>query len=77
MKGNYGLISVLSFGYGNHACPGRFIAIRLLKMMLCRLLLQYEFEWDFKGPGDEPARFVIEGASLPNITQKIRVRRRT
>jgi hypothetical protein len=50
------------------------VAIRLLKIMLCRLLLDYDLSWDRKG--GEPPRFLIEGASVPNITEKITVKRR-
>ncbi|CAJ2504433.1 Uu.00g118270.m01.CDS01 [Anthostomella pinea] len=67
--------SNLTFGYGNHACPGRFIAIRLLKVLLTRLLLEYEFSWDVIG--EPPPRFVLEGISFPNVGQRITVRRPT
>jgi cytochrome P450 len=33
------------FGYGNHACPGRFYAIRKIKLVLGKLLMDYEFQW--------------------------------
>jgi len=33
----------LHFGYGKHACPGRFFASYELKMVLAELLLNYEF----------------------------------
>ncbi|EAW11043.1 cytochrome P450 [Aspergillus clavatus NRRL 1] len=35
----------LQFGYGNHACPGRFYAIRKIKLVLGKLLMDYEFQW--------------------------------
>ncbi|KAF2258646.1 cytochrome P450, partial [Lojkania enalia] len=65
----------LAFGYGNHACPGRFIAVRLLKIMMCRLIIDYEISWDREGDG--PPRYVLEGASVPNWTQKIALRKRS
>jgi cytochrome P450 len=34
----------LSFGLGKHACPGRFCAIREMKMMLAYILMNYEIE---------------------------------
>lgn len=34
----------LTFGYGNHACPGRFFAANEIKMVLVRLLLQYDIK---------------------------------
>lgn len=35
-------IDSLGFGLGNQACPGRFLAVNNLKLMMARLLL----EWD-------------------------------
>ncbi|KAF2464865.1 cytochrome P450 monooxygenase-like protein [Lindgomyces ingoldianus] len=32
----------LSFGYGRHACPGRFFATNEIKMILSRLVLEYD-----------------------------------
>lgn len=62
------------FGYGNHACPGRFIAVRLLKILLARLLLDYDLSWEREG--GEPPRLTFEGMSFPNVTQEITLRRR-
>jgi cytochrome P450 len=33
-----------SFGFGNHACPGRVFAANELKLALCHLLLKYDWE---------------------------------
>ena len=32
----------LSWGYGRHACPGRFFAANEIKMILSKVLMQYE-----------------------------------
>ena len=37
--------STLGFGYGNQACPGRYFAVNEIKMMLARLLLEFEFKF--------------------------------
>ena len=34
----------MGFGYGNHACPGRFFAANEIKILLCHLLLKYDFK---------------------------------
>ncbi|KAI0124115.1 hypothetical protein BJ170DRAFT_72948 [Xylariales sp. AK1849] len=34
----------LSFGFGSQACPGRNIAVSVVKMVVSRLLLDYEFK---------------------------------
>lgn len=43
----------LTFGYGRHACPGRFFAANEIKMILARTLL----EWDIKNVGDSQERY--------------------
>jgi cytochrome P450 len=32
----------LAFGYGRHACPGRFLAATEIKIVLCHFLLKYD-----------------------------------
>ena len=32
------------FGYGPHACPGRFFATNEIKMLLARLILEFDFK---------------------------------
>jgi hypothetical protein len=34
----------LGFGYGKHACPGRFFAANEVKIALCHILLKYDFK---------------------------------
>ncbi|KAL6229511.1 hypothetical protein BDW75DRAFT_249631 [Aspergillus navahoensis] len=34
----------MGFGYGKHACPGRFLAGAETKIALCHILLKYDFE---------------------------------
>ncbi|KAF2851024.1 cytochrome P450 monooxygenase-like protein [Plenodomus tracheiphilus IPT5] len=34
----------LGFGYGRHACPGRFFATNEIKMILSRLILEYDIK---------------------------------
>jgi cytochrome P450 len=43
----------LGFGYGRHACPGRFFAANEIKMILARMVLEY----DIKMPGDAKERY--------------------
>ncbi|KAL4767466.1 cytochrome P450 [Aspergillus nidulans var. acristatus] len=38
-------IEYLGFGYGKHACPGRFLAANEIKVALCHLLLKYDFRF--------------------------------
>ncbi|CAF3472462.1 unnamed protein product [Fusarium graminearum] len=64
----------LGFGHGVHACPGRFLAANEIKILLCHLLLKY----DWKLPeGAEPkpsfVSFRIDGDKTTNLL----IRRRT
>lgn len=43
----------LTFGYGRHACPGRFFAANEIKMILACFILQY----DFKMPDSATERY--------------------
>jgi cytochrome P450 len=45
--------SSLTFGYGRHACPGRFFAVNEIKMIMATALLNYEF----KNSGGEVGRY--------------------
>ncbi|RMZ66215.1 ent-kaurene oxidase [Pyrenophora seminiperda CCB06] len=66
----------MSWGFGRHACPGRFYAIRLAKMVFMVLLSEYEFKWDGKPPTAHPASFEIEGQFLPNLQQRVCFRKK-
>ncbi|GAO19702.1 hypothetical protein UVI_02064330 [Ustilaginoidea virens] len=63
----------MGFGYGHHACPGRFFAAEEIKIALCHILLKYDFKL-VPGHSVEPVRF---GVSLTaNPTAKLAIRRR-
>ena len=34
----------MGFGYGNQACPGRFFAVDVIKIVLCHMLLKYDWK---------------------------------
>lgn len=58
------------FGYGRHACPGRFFAANEIKMILARLLLDY----DIGMPGGMMQRYkqVADGDFVnPDPTKEI------
>lgn len=63
----------VGFGHGQHACPGRFFAANELKILLCHIILKY----DWKLPEGQSSDFFHFGLSLvPNQEMKILVRRR-
>jgi cytochrome P450 len=43
----------MMFGYGRHACPGRFFAGNEIKLLLAKILLQY----DLRMPESETGRY--------------------
>ncbi|EUC27053.1 hypothetical protein COCCADRAFT_10237 [Bipolaris zeicola 26-R-13] len=60
----------LTFGYGRHACPGRFYAANEIKMILARLILDY----DIKMPNNERERHAqidVGKISLPDPTKML------
>lgn len=63
----------LAFGHGEHACPGRFFAAYEIKIILCHLLLKYDWEI-MPGSDDTPMVLGFTNASSP--TARIRIRRR-
>ncbi|KAF8965810.1 cytochrome P450 [Flammula alnicola] len=68
----------LSFGYGRHACPGRYFATCELKLILAHLLVTYDIK--FENDGVRPAdTWVSLGGLLscvPNANAKVLFRRR-
>ncbi|KAL1852790.1 hypothetical protein Daus18300_012034 [Diaporthe australafricana] len=66
----------LAFGYGNHGCPGRFFAVRLIKMIFVKLLVDYNFQSDWPHDGIPPG-LEMEGALIPNINARMEFTRRS
>nr|A0A1B4XBJ9.1 RecName: Full=Cytochrome P450 monooxygenase sdnB; AltName: Full=Sordarin/hypoxysordarin biosynthesis cluster protein B [Sordaria araneosa]BAV32146.1 cytochrome P450 monooxygenase [Sordaria araneosa] len=64
----------LTFGYGSQACPGRNIAITVLKMILSRILRDYEFKF---GDGQaRPQNIYLLEFIIPDPKAKLMVRKR-
>ena len=68
----------MSFGYGRHACPGRFFADCEIKMIMAYLLLNYEFRFAGSTEGIEgrPVSLMAETQCLPNHEAKVMVKGR-
>jgi cytochrome P450 len=66
---------LLRFGYGNHVCPGRFFAVRLIKVIFTKLIIEYDFQSDWKGTGVPPSLH-LEGSIIPHISARISLKRR-
>ncbi|KAM3500888.1 hypothetical protein MY11210_009451, partial [Beauveria gryllotalpidicola] len=63
----------LGFGHGDHACPGRFLAAREIKIALCHLLLKYD--WKLAGKSDVTPH-VLGTAYVDNPDLSLLFRRR-
>ncbi|KAI0418906.1 cytochrome P450 [Xylaria grammica] len=63
-----------AFGFGSQACPGRNYAVAVLKMVLSRMLTDYEFK--FK-PGDaKPKKYHLMEFIIPDPTATLMMRKR-
>ena len=66
--------TVLGFGHGKTACPGRFFASLVIKMSIVKLISEYEFEF-MPGEG-RPKSWVLHEFLFASPWDKIRIRRR-
>ncbi|PNS17537.1 Ent-kaurene oxidase [Sphaceloma murrayae] len=64
----------MTFGHGQHACPGRFFASNEIKIAMCFFLLKYDMKL-CEGEGRPPS-LEFEGSNLSNPKAKIQIRRR-
>lgn len=66
--------NTLHFGHGKYACPGRFFASNEIKVILCHMLLRYDFK--FPEGQTRPANRSYEEAFYPDPTVPILMRQR-
>ncbi|KAI3317745.1 cytochrome P450 [Xylariaceae sp. AK1471] len=66
--------TALGFGFGRSACPGRFFASLIIKMVFVKLLTEYEFSF-LPGEG-RPQTTSLHDFLITSPTQKILVKRR-
>jgi cytochrome P450 len=64
----------MHFGHGRYACPGRFLASDMIKMILGHWLLSYDME--FVGGGGRPASTTWHEVMFPDMKQKVRFSKR-
>ena len=64
--------SFLAWGHGRHACPGRFFAAHLMKIMLAHVLVTYDVE--AKGP--KPQGIARNEFPIPSLTATFDVKLR-
>lgn len=61
-----------AWGLGRHACPGRFFAVDLVKMIISHVLVNYEVE----NLGERPDNLWVEYNAVPPPGATLKVRRR-
>lgn len=67
-------VDSLPFGMGKFACPGRFFAAGMIKILLITLITEYEFQF----PGEQkerPANNYLDERIAPSTTQAMKFRR--
>ncbi|QRD93057.1 cytochrome P450 [Aspergillus flavus] len=64
----------LVFGYGKHACPGRFLAAAEIKMIVSKILLTYDFknadDWTERYSNYEVGRLNMPETAIPLLFRK-------
>ena len=59
----------LPFGYGRHACPGRYFAACKLKIMLAHTVLNYDVKME--NDGVRPADVWLASSCIPDLKGKV------
>jgi cytochrome P450 len=67
-------VDSLAFGYGNHACPGRYFAACELKLMLAHVIMNYDVK--LENEGVRPKDLWLMTSCMPNMNAKVLFRRR-
>jgi Cytochrome P450 len=67
-------VDSLGFGHGRHACPGRFFAACVLKLMLAHVVMNYDVK--LENEGVRPKDMWLVTSCLPNLDAKVLFRRR-
>ena len=65
----------MAFGYGRHACPGRFFAAAEIKMFVAYMLMNYDFRFP-EGKVERPPSLPVETQYLPNHEAVVMMKRR-
>jgi cytochrome P450 len=66
--------SYIPFGYGHHACPGRFFASNVMKAMMAYLVLNYDIKLEKEGERPPDEWFMMN--CTPNRKAEVMFRRR-
>lgn len=62
----------VQFGLGRHACPGRWFAAHVIKMVVAAVLLGYDLK--FRDGEDRPSTFLFQTTNMPHPKTRIMVK---
>ena len=65
----------MTFGYGRHACPGRFFAGQEMKLLMAYFLKNYDLKFE-NGEGERPKNFWFGMGNVPNGNARVLMKRR-
>lgn len=68
-------IDSLAFGYGGQACPGRWFSVGEVKLILVKLLTEYDVKFT-EGRTTRPANLFAGENSFPDPTVNVMLKRR-
>jgi len=64
----------LSWGNGRFSCPGRWYASLMMKLLLAKFILEYDFEFP-QSQTVRPSDFVMDVHVLPDMKQRILIKK--
>ncbi|KAL9618286.1 MAG: hypothetical protein Q9160_006997 [Pyrenula sp. 1 TL-2023] len=64
----------IQFGLGRHACPGRWFAGHVIKMVVAAILLRYDLK--FRAGEDRPNTFLFQTTNMPHPRTRILMRKK-
>ncbi|KAL4894557.1 cytochrome P450 [Aspergillus ambiguus] len=64
----------VQFGLGRHACPGRWFAGHVIKIVVASMLLNYDFK--FRDGEKKPKTFLFQTTNMPSPKARILIRRK-
>ncbi|OLN86218.1 Ent-kaurene oxidase 7 [Colletotrichum chlorophyti] len=64
----------LTFGYGKHACPGRFFAVNEIKMIMANILTNYEMKLP-EGVTERYENLSFGSSSVPDPNKTVMIRK--
>lgn len=64
----------VQFGLGRHACPGRWFAGHVIKMVVASVLLDYDLK--FRDGEGRPGTFLFQTTNMPHPKTRILVKRK-